>query len=359
MRPLAGFTVSVTADPRRDALTALLRRRGARVVTTQVVRVAPLPDDAPLRRATLDCVAGSLDAVVATTDGALRSWLCAADGWGQADALRSRLAAGHLVAPARAARSVGLVSAWSPAYGSDDEVLDHLLDLGVAGRRVALYRDADPEHAFGAALRAAGADVVEVPAYRWAAPADPAPLRRLVDLIADRLVDAAVFTSAPAVGALLHAAGTDAGRVLDALRTDVLAACPGRCAAAPLRELPVPVPVAVPSRARLETFVDLLATELPRRARTLCVAGTPVTLRGHAAIVGGVLRPLAPGPMAVLRALADRPGKVLSRAALRRVLPRSADEHAVEMAVARLRNGLGGAGYVQTVVKRGYRLPVS
>jgi uroporphyrinogen-III synthase len=32
------------------------------------------------------------------------------------------------------------------------------------------------------------------------------------------------------------------------------------------------------------------------------------------------------------------------------------DEHAVEMAVARLRRGLGHSGLVETVVKRGYRL---
>jgi uroporphyrinogen-III synthase len=60
--------------------------------------------------------------------------------------------------------------------------------------------------------------------------------------------------------------------------------------------------------------------------------------------------------MAVLRALAAAPGRVLSRAALLPALPRGADEHAVEMAVARLRAGLGAGGIVQTVVKRGYRL---
>jgi len=52
------------------------------------------------------------------------------------------------------------------------------------------------------------------------------------------------------------------------------------------------------------------------------------------------------------------PGRVLSRAALLTALPRGADEHAVEMAVARLRAALGGSAFVQTVVKRGYRLRV-
>src|SRR5690606_13801112 len=98
--------------------------------------------------------------------------------------------------------------------------------------------------------------------------------------------------------------------------------------------------------------------ELPRPPLPNQINGHPLTPRGHAAPVDGELRPLAPGPMAVLRALAAQPGRVLSRAALLRMLPRGADEHAVEMAVARLRAGLGTPHMVQTVVKRGYRLPV-
>ena len=62
--------------------------------------------------------------------------------------------------------------------------------------------------------------------------------------------------------------------------------------------------------------------------------------------------------MSVLRALAATPGRVLSRGALLRTLPHGADEHAVEMAIARLRAGLATPGVIQTVVKRGHRLPV-
>ena len=57
-----------------------------------------------------------------------------------------------------------------------------------------------------------------------------------------------------------------------------------------------------------------------------------------------------------LGALADASGRVLSRAELLAVLPRGCDEHAVEMAVTRIRAALGGPEFVQTVVKRGYRL---
>jgi uroporphyrinogen-III synthase len=135
----------------------------------------------------------------------------------------------------------------------------------------------------------------------------------------------------------------------------VLAACVGPVTAAPLRRCGIPV--AAPARARLSALVRMLVDELPRRTVSLTVSGHDLTLRGHAAVVDGRLRPLAPAPMAVLRALAATPGRVLSRAALLRTLPRGADEHAVEMAVARLRAGLGTPGVVQTVVKRGYRIP--
>ena len=71
--------------------------------------------------------------------------------------------------------------------------------------------------------------------------------------------------------------------------------------------------------------------------------------------VDGRLVELAPGPMGVLRALARRPGTVVSRAELVDSLPGGGDGHAVEMAVARLRAALG-APLIGTVVKRGYRL---
>jgi len=364
LEPLAGFTIGVTADRRRDELSALLERRGARVVLAPALRIVPLADDSELRAATLSCVDDPPDIVVATTGIGLRGWLEAAEGWGLAEALRSRLAASYLIARGPksrgAVRAAGLVDAWSPDSESCDEVLDHLLGEvfpdGIGGRRIAIQLHGEAQPEFCASIRAAGADLVEVPVYRWAPPTDPAPLRRLVDLTANRLVDAVTFTSAPAVTSLLRAAGEDADAVIDALRTDVLAACVGPVTAAPLRARGVPV--VAPMRARLGALARILVDELPRRARTLKIAGAAITLRGHAAVVDGALRPLAPAPMAVLRALAESPGRVLSRSALLQALPRGADEHAVEMAVARLRAALGGPSYVQTVVKRGYRLRV-
>jgi uroporphyrinogen-III synthase len=341
---LSGFTVATTADRRRDGLAGLLERHGARVVPVAAVRIV-LGDDRGLRAATLSLVDKPPDIVVAIAGTGIRSWLEAADGWGLGDRLRRRLAVSRLVA-------------CGPRTGTDsaDEVFDRLLAGGVAGTRIAFQPHGEPQPELVAELRAAGADVVEVPVYTWAGPADTAPLRRLVDLITGRLVDAVAFTSVPAVDSLLRVAGADSGPVLHALRTRVVAACTGPATAGALAERGVPA--IVPARPRLEALARLLVDELPRRASTVTIGGTPVTLRGHAVIVGGTLRPVAPAPMAVLRALAAAPGRVLSRSALLRSLPQGADEHAVEMAVARLRAALGGPRYVQTVVKRGYRLSV-
>ncbi len=204
----------------------------------------------------------------------------------------------------------------------------------------------------GAVLaRGSGADATEVPVYRWGPPTDPGPLRRLSSLIGDRLVDAVTFTSAPAVWELLDTGGLV---VLDRLRTAVMAACVGPDTAQPLASHGVPV--IEPDRPHLGALVDALVERLPGNASTLKVAGALLTLRGHAAVVDGALRPLSPGPMAVLRALAEADGEVLSRTALRWVLPPGADEHTVDMAVVRLRAGLGGRAFVETVVRRGYRL---
>ncbi|MDW5324579.1 uroporphyrinogen-III synthase [Plantactinospora sp. KLBMP9567] len=357
---LSGFTVGVTADRRRDELTAMLERRGARVVLAPALRIVPLADDTELRAATRACLDNPPDVLMANTGIGMRGWLEAAEGWGLAEPLRAVLSRAYIVSrgpKARGAiRAAGLHDEWSPASESCDEVIDHLRQRGVRGQLIAMQLHGERQPECTAALEAAGASVIEVPVYRWAAPTDPAPLHRLVDLIAGRLVDAVTFTSAPAVGALLRAAGPSTEAVLDAMRSDVLAACVGPVTAAPLRRHGVPV--VAPGRARLGALVRTIVDELPQRAISVKVAGHLLTLRGHAAIVDGELRPLAPAPMAVLRALASTPGRVMSRAALLRTLPRGADEHAVEMAVARLRAGLRTPGVVQTVVKRGYRLPV-
>jgi uroporphyrinogen-III synthase len=359
-RPLTGFTIAVTAERRRDELAALLRRRGARVVGTPAITIVPLLDDDALHAATEACLQRPLDVVVATTGIGFRGWLEAAEGWGIGDALRARLRGARLIArgakPCGAIRAAGLSEAWSAPGESCEEILRLLLAEGVTGQRIALQLHGGPQVEFVAALRDAGADVVEVPVYRWTPPEDTAAVLRLVEQVLGGQVDAVTFTSAPAVTSLLTQAGAAVPELLRRFAGPVLAACVGPVTAAPLRARGVPV--LEPPRARLGALVKAVTDELPQRVRRVRVAGAELELRGHAVLIDGEARTLAPASMATLAALAERPGAVVSRAVLTAALPRGADGHAVDMAVARLRSALGSPRYIETVIKRGYRLRV-
>ncbi|MYX44718.1 uroporphyrinogen-III synthase, partial [Streptomyces sp. SID89] len=313
--PLAGFTVGVTAARRADELGALLQRRGASVVHAPALRIVPLADDGELLAATKEIIGHTPDIVVATTAIGFRGWVEAADGWGLGEALLGRLREAELLARGPkvkgAIRAAGLTEEWSPSSESLAEVLDRLLEQGVAGRRVAVQLHGEPLPGFVEALRAGGAEVVPVPVYRWLPPEDPAPLDRLLDAAVSHGLDAITFTSAPAAASLL--ARAEERGVLDGLLAvlgqEVLAACVGPVTAVALQARGVTT--VQPERFRLGPLVQLLCQELPGRARVLPVAGHRVEIRGHAALVDGDLRPVPPAGMALLRALARRPGWVV------------------------------------------------
>ncbi len=358
---LAGYTVGVTAARRAEELGTMLERRGATVLQGPALRIVALTDDTDLLEATRGLIARPPDVTVATTGIGYRGWVEAADGWGIGEDLLAALGAGQLLArgpKARGAiRASGLADAWSPPSESSAEVLDYLLEAGVDGQRIAVQLHGEPLPDVVDALRLAGAEVIEVPVYRWAPPADLAPMDRLTDATLAGCLDVLAFTSAPAAASLL-ARATERGigeALLAALRGPVLALCVGPVTAAPLEA--VDVPTVAPQRSRLGAMVRCLESEMPGRARKLQVAGHWLEVRGQAVLVDGVLAPLPPAAMALLRALAHRPGRVVTRADLLRALPGGGDdEHAVETAMARLRTALGEPKLVQTIVKRGYRL---
>ncbi|WP_199433903.1 uroporphyrinogen-III synthase [Qaidamihabitans albus] len=358
--PLAGFAVGITAARRADELGALLVRKGATVRYGPAIRIVPVTDDTELRAATRLLLDEPVDAVVATTGIGFRGWVEAAEGWGLGERLLDRLA--HVDVLTRgpkakgAVRASGLSEVYSPASESNAELLRHLLDAGVAGQRIAVQLHGEPLPYFADTLRAAGADVVEIPVYRWVGPADPGPLDRLIDAVLDGSIDAMPFTSAPAAASML-AMARRTGRhaaLVDALTARVVVACVGPITAGPLAALGIPT--VQPRRARIGALARTLAEVLIERSPRLCAAGREIELRGQVAIVDGELRDVAPAPMAVLRALAEHPGRVVSRRELTAALPGGGEEHAVETAIGRLRASLGESRLVQTVVKRGYRL---
>ena len=366
--PLAGYRVAVTSVHRADELGALLRRQGAAVCSAPAITKVALLDDDELHRQTAALIARPPDILIATTGIGFRGWIAAAEGWGVADQLVAALARARIVSrgpkATGALRAVGLHEQWSPESESSREVLHHLLESGVHGRRIALQLHGATEHwdpfpEFVGELRAAGAEVVPIRMYRWL-PARTAEFDQLISQIAQRHVDAVSFTSAPAAAATLQRARElgIADQLIDALRTDVCAMCVGPVTAQPLMRLGIPT--SSPQRMRLGALARHTAEQLPlHRSRTLQAAGHVIEIRGSCVVVDGVIKPLSPAAMATLRLLAQRPGLVIGRNDLLRALPgNGSDTHAVDTAVLRLRAALGDKNIVATVVKRGYRLAI-
>ena len=265
--------------------------------------------------------------MVATTGVGFRGWLEAADAWDLP--LVEHLLSARVLARGPKARGAirggGLVDAWSPESESSAEVLEHLLSGAegpLEGRRIAVQLHGDPLPDLVTGLRAAGAEVLTVPVYRWVLPEDVAPVHRLVAAVIAGGIDAVTFTSAPAAASLLAVAeehgrrddaGRGAARPRDGGRGRPGDRRPARRRRASRRSSPNgPASGRWPARS---------SPGCPSATRCCSVGAHTLQVRGHGAVLDGRLVELAPGPMAVLRALARRPGHVVPRAELIASLP--------------------------------------
>jgi uroporphyrinogen-III synthase len=365
--PLAGYAIVVATDRRRHRLSAMLESLGAKTVGVQAVRNVAQPEPDRLADATKDAIAHPIHEVVVSSALGLRAWLTAARTSGHGEALLSRFAEARLLArDARAAdglRDLGLTQIWSTSAGTTEDLFRYLIAQPMTGRRVVAQLDSEPLRELCDTLRTAGAHMVEVATFHSLPPNHVDVLRRLAELVVKRQVDAVALTSRSATQYLLDQAAADgnADEVLNAFVSDVAAVCLGPLAAKPLLDRGVSPTIA--TSAYVEELTATLVDNVPRRALRLTFGRIDIEVRGQAILVGEQLVPVQPGPIAVLRALAQHPGRVLSTAEIRAIVPGwdGVDDHAIEMAVSRLRRSLDGTdldgqGLVQTVMRRGYRL---
>lgn len=192
--------------------------------------------------------------------------------------------------------------------------------------------------------------------------ADLDVVRRSALQAASGEADAVLFTSAPEAASWI-AVADDVG-ALDGIRRRsnagrLLIASAGPSTAAPLEAADVRTTI-----AGLDDPDSLARTVIAHfgggGAPSLPTGPGRVEVRSGGVIVDGEFVPLSRSAAALLEALASAGGRVLSRAELGGVLPGAERKaHAVEVAVARLREALGGRELVHTVVKRGYRLAVT
>lgn len=355
---LAGFTIGVTADRRSDDLIAALTRRGAEVLHAPTLRIQPLEEDGQLVQDTRAVIDGRPDIVLVTTSYGFRGWLDAADAAGLGKQVIEVLSASRILVrgpKARGAvRAAGLTEQGSGAEETTASLVDLVLERDVSGQTVLVQLHGVVDQEQLDRLRAAGAHLLTVAPYRWMPPPDSRAVERLIEAIIGRQLDAVTFTSAPAAEALLLAADPLGVRaeLVDAMRSDVLPVAVGNVTAAPLRA--AGLEPAHPERFRLGALVRTVCEEMETRVIRAETTAGPVELRGRLAIFDGRSVLLPPSGALILKALMQAQGTVVPKDQLRTVV--AGDDHALEVAVGRLRSSLAAPGLVRTVVRRGYRL---
>lgn len=360
--PLAGCVMVITADRRSRELASALERRGATVVHAPALTVVPHLDDERLIETTRVLLDHPPNIVVATTGVGFRGWIEAADAVGLAEPLLAMLARARIIArgpkAVGAIQAAGLAADWVADSETAAEIESFLVGEGVAGQRIAVQHHGNGSDGLDEAFAAAGADVVSLVVYGWGPPQDPAAHASGIEAAASGRCDAVIFTSAPGVEAWL-ATAADLG-VADAIREKALAGrlvltSVGPVTAAPL--LAAGMPSVFPSRWRLGALVRTLVDHYVEAARPLQTVAGPLELRCTAALLGDEVLSLTPAGFAILAELARAGGGVVSGADLAAVVPgASANPHAMEAAIARLREACGSKAIIRTVVKRGYAL---
>ena len=362
---LDGCTIVIAVDRRSLELAAALERHGAQVRHAPALTIVPHIDDEALIAATRELIACPPDVVVATTGVGFRGWMEAADEAGLLDDLHAALAGAQIVARGPKARGAiqqaGLTADWVAESETSAELGEFLLAEGVGGRRIAVQHHGSGADGLDELFDRAGADVVSLTVYRWGPPPDPAAVARSVVAASQGEVDAVLFTSAPGAAEWLAAARTE--KVLDALveRSDegrLLMAAVGPITAGPLQQAGLHPLVA--ERGRLGSLVRAVVTHFGGGgAASLPTVAGRLELRSTGIVLDGRRIPLSRSATDIVATLFRARGAVVPRSRLQSALPRSGENtHAVEMAVARLRESLGVPDLVKTVVKRGYRLNV-
>jgi uroporphyrinogen-III synthase len=159
------------------------------------------------------------------------------------DLLSKTLVAARGPKPTGALRQRGVRIDYSAADPfTTHEMLDELGALRMQGERVIVQRYGSVNRELDAALAARGAEVIEIPTYRWTLPADTAPLARLIERLERGEMQAVVFTNAEqARNLFLVSSRSGKSEALRLALNRTLVASIGPVASAALREAGVKV----------------------------------------------------------------------------------------------------------------------
>ncbi len=356
---LRGFRIGVTSDRRAADLITALERRGAQVLHAPALTIAPNEQDGALIIDTRELIRARPEVVLVTTGYGMRRWFEVADAAGLGAELTTVLDEARIFARGPkahgAVRAAGLVDAQTSVLDTTASMVDAMVDAGLTGRRVAIQLHGFTDDVQLARLREISSSVLTVTPYRWTNPSTRDRLPRLIKAACQHQLEAVTFTSAPAAAATLETADRLNVRpdFIRAMSDHVAAMAVGPVTARPLLEAGIP-PV-VPDRYRLGALIRLVSEELnERHVRRFRSGSTLIELRGRSVSVDGRHVLLGPNALTLFTALTSSES-VVSRQELSEYLADDLDDHALEVAMSRLRRALNVPGLITTGVKRGYR----
>ncbi len=244
-------------------LVDLVARRGGAPIHVPALAETPCVEPEFIKRLVADLEARPAKLVIFQTGVGTQALFQATDELGLSDALLRALAKAIVAVrgpkPSGPLRARGVRIDRSAAEPfTTAEVLAALEGLDLAGARVLVQRHGGANPELDAALRAKGAEIVEIPTYRWALPADTAPLLALMDALEAGQVDAVAVTSAAQIGNLFQLAeGLGRADKLRASLNRTRVASIGPVASAALKKLGVAVTLEA-SPPKLGPFVAAL-----------------------------------------------------------------------------------------------------
>jgi uroporphyrinogen III methyltransferase/synthase len=264
-RPLFGRRIVVTRSREQAGeFIEMLEERGAEAIPAPTIRVLPAEDPTELSRACAE--AGSYDWIVFTSANAvdyfMRSLLACCD---VRDLKGVRICT---IGPSTSTRlaKYGIRIDLTPTESRTETLIEAMKAHGqLKGAKVLLPRADIARELLAEGLREAGADVVEVSAYRTVlASGDRQGDHDVYRMLLDRQIDAVTFTSASTVRNFVEILGHD--QAIDLLRTTVVASI-GPVTAEAAQQLDITTSV-MPERYTIPDLVEALVAHFAHHPAT-------------------------------------------------------------------------------------------
>jgi uroporphyrinogen-III synthase len=237
MADLQGKVVAFLEGRRAAEMASLIARHNGVPLAAPCLREVHTPDAPELQQSIARvCDAARLDVAIFLTGVGTRTVFESATLMGREADLRRRLDEAQVAVrgpkPTAALRQLGVrIDITAPPPNTTAELLGELAPVDLHGKTVSVQLYGAPNPDLSQALRARGAQVIELAPYVWERPIDPAPVVALLDALEAGQVDVLLITSQIQVD---HLFGIGRERGREPVLASVLIGAQGPVAAAAL-----------------------------------------------------------------------------------------------------------------------------